>query len=67
MPKDGFNYRWKKGNLEIQGEYSSILNIYNLKPKHSGYYRCIMSNSTGEIESPYKNVTVKGIYNFVSN
>ena len=67
MPKDGFNYRWGKGNLEIQGEYSSNLTIYNLKPEHSGYYRCIVSNSTGVIESPRKRVIVKGIYIFVSN
>ena len=40
---------------------SSKLTIVKLKPEDAGEYRCIMSNSTGQIASNYSLVTVKGL------
>ena len=59
-----FDYKWEKKNsklpLKAQGINSEQLTISELKPKDSGEYRCIMSNSTGQIASDYSLVTVKG-------
>jgi len=61
---DGFAYKWEKRNDEltsrVQGINSSQLNIYNVTPEDAGDYRCVMSNSTGDIASNYETITVEG-------
>ena len=66
LPYDvNFNYKWERKNAKLpstaQGVNSEQLTILNLKPKDSGEYRCIMSNSTGMIASDYESVTIKGL------
>ena len=66
LPYDiNFNYKWERKNSKLpataQGVNSEELTITNLKPKDSGEYRCIMSNSTGMIASDYESVTIKGL------
>ena len=66
LPYDvNFNYKWERKNarlpLTAHGRNSEQLTITNLKPKDSGVYRCIMSNSTGMIASDYASVTIKGL------
>ena len=60
-----FNYNWERKNAKLpstaQGVNSEQLAIPYLKPKDSGEYRCIMSNSTGMIASDYESVTIKGL------
>ena len=62
--RDRFSYKWEKRNdnfsSRVQGIHSSQLNIYNVTPKDAGDYRCIMSNSTGDIVSNYKTITIEG-------
>ena len=59
-----FNYKWIKKNetlpLRAQGANTSQLTIVNLKPEDSGYYQCVMSNSTGTISSNFSTVYVIG-------
>ena len=63
--KRNFNYRWERKNNHLPPNALDInsrkLIIINLKPEDSGEYRCIMSNSTGQIASDYSLVTVKGL------
>ena len=66
-PDDGFDYEWDKRGKplpmeRIQKVNSSLMTINNLKPEDSGDYRCIVSNSTGEVESQYETVIVTGMY-----
>ena len=66
LPYDvNFNYKWERKNARLHstalGVNSEQLTITNLKPKDSGEYRCIMSNSTGMIASDYALVTIKGL------
>ena len=66
LPYDvNFNYKWERKNIKlpstVQGVNSQQLTIFNLKPKDSGEYRCIMSNSTGMIASDYASVSIKGL------
>ena len=66
LPYDvDFNYKWERKNTKLPttavGVNSEQLTITNLKPKDSGEYRCIMSNSTGMIASDYTPVTIKGL------
>ena len=66
LPYDvNFNYKWERKNKKLpstaQGVNSQQLTIFNLKPKDSGKYRCIMSNSTGMIVSDYASVSIKGL------
>ena len=66
LPYDvNFNYKWERKNaklpLKARGVNSEQLAIPNLKPKDSGEYRCIISNSTGLIASDYESVTIKGL------
>ena len=60
------HYEWEKRNDNLpsraQGVHSSTLTIINLKPKDSGEYRCVVSNSTGRIASEYLPVNIKGMY-----
>ena len=70
MIKNGFNYTWEKRNSSlplrrIQQE-DPQMTINNLRLKDSGYYRCVVSNSTGEIASRYIEVKVKGIQYVIS-
>ena len=61
IPNSG--YKWEKAGDPLQrmeGENSSQMTIKNLKPEDSGDYRCIVSNSTGAIESRYKKIEAKG-------
>jgi len=61
----GLHYVWEKRNDNLpsraQGVHSSTLTIIFLRPKDSGEYRCIVSNSTGRIASNYSSIIVKGI------
>ena len=66
LPYDvNFIYMWERKNTKLpstaHGVNSELLTITNLKPKDSGEYRCIMSNSTGMIASDYESVTIKGL------
>ena len=66
LPNDSnFSYRWERKNRLIPSTalkvHSQHLIITNLKPDDSGEYRCIMSNSTGQIASDYSLVTIKGL------
>ena len=66
LPYDSnFNYKWERKNRQLPLNALNItseqLRITNLKPGDSGEYRCIMSNSTGQIASDYSLVTVKGL------
>ena len=66
LPYDrSFSYKWERKNKQLTstalGINSEQLRITNLKPDDSGEYRCIMSNSTGQIASDYSLVTVKGL------
>ena len=66
LPNDrSFNYTWERKNKQIPLTALKInshrLIITNLKPDDSGEYRCIMSNSTGQIASDYSLVTIKGL------
>ena len=58
-------YEWEKRNDDLpsraQGVHSSTLTIINLKPKDSGEYRCVVSNSTGRIASEYLPVNIKSM------
>ena len=60
------HYVWEKRNDNLpsraQGVHSSTLTIVNLKPKDSGEYRCVVSNSTGRIASEYLPVNIQGMY-----
>ena len=62
--KDNFNYKWIKKNdvlpSRAQGVNSSQLTILNLKPKDSGDYQCVMSNSTGAISSNFSTIEITG-------
>ena len=66
LPYDrNFSYTWERKNKKIPSTAIQInsqhLIITNLKPDDSGEYRCIMSNSTGQIASDYSLVTIKGL------
>ena len=66
LPYDvSFSYKWERKNMELpstaRGRISVQLTIINLKPKDSGEYQCVMSNSTGMIASDYILVTIKGL------
>ena len=60
-----FIYAWERKYTKLpstaQGVNSEQLTITNLKPKDSGEYQWIMSNSTGMITSDYASVTIKGL------
>ena len=62
--KDNFNYKWIKKNdvlpSRAQGINSSQLTIVNLKPEDSGDYQCVMSNSTGTINSDFSAIKITG-------
>ena len=59
-----YTYKWERKNrqLPLNVQYTSPgeLQIIDLKPEDSGEYRCIISNSTGQIASDYSLVTVEG-------
>ena len=56
---------WEKRNETLspyaRGENSLNLTIFNMIPDDSGEYRCIVTNSTGTIESEYSKLTVRGM------
>ena len=58
-----FQYKWIKKNsvlpLRARREHTSQMTIINLKRKDSGYYQCVMSNSTGTISSNFTSVEVR--------
>ena len=60
---NNFNYKWIKKNDVLppraQGVNSPQLTIVNLKPKDSGDYQCVMSNSTGTISSNFSTVSIR--------
>ena len=67
LPHDtNFSYMWERKYMKLpstaQGINSEQLTITSLKPKDSGEYRCIMSNSTGMIASDYVIITIKGLW-----
>ena len=68
--KSKFNFKWEKKNNKlpsnrVNGINSEQLIITNLRPRDSGEYRCIVSNSTGTIASGYSLITIKGLYKVV--
>ena len=62
--KNNFNYKWIKKNDDLpsraQGVSTSQMAIVNLRPKDSGEYQCVMSNSTGTISSNFSTLHVQG-------
>ena len=58
------NNKWiRKNNVlpsRAQGANTSKLTIFNLKPEDSGDYQCVMSNTTGTINSNYSTVSITG-------
>ena len=64
-----FSYKWERKNMQLplNAHYvnSEHLVIFNVMPEDSGEYRCIMSNSTGQIASDYSLVTVKGLIDHI--
>ena len=60
-----YSYKWERKNkqLPLNVQYTSPGELYidNLKPEDSGEYRCIISNSTGQVASDYSLVIVKGL------
>ena len=62
--KSNFNYKWiKKSDVlpsRVQGVNTSQMTIVNLRPKDSGEYQCVMSNSTGTISSNFSTLHVQG-------
>lgn len=59
-----FNYKWiRKYNAlpsRAQGTKTSQLTIVNLRPRDSGDYQCVMSNSTGKISSNFSTINITG-------
>jgi len=57
-------YEWRKLKTSLptraQGIFSSEMVISNLIPEDSGKYQCIISNSTGKINSDYSVLKVEG-------
>ena len=55
---------WEKRNETLSpyahGVNSWNLTIFNMIPDDSGEYRCVVTNSTGTIESEYSKLTVRG-------
>ena len=62
--KNNLNYRWERKNGRLpsraQGTYTSHLIIVNLKPQDAGDYRCVVSNSTGNISSRFLSLVING-------
>ena len=60
-----YSYKWERKDkkLPLNAQYTSSGGLYitDLKPEDSGEYRCIISNSTGQIASDYSLVTVTGL------
>lgn len=59
-----YSYKWERKDkqLPLNAQFTSSGGLYisNPKPEDSGEYRCIISNSTGQIASNYTLVTVEG-------
>ena len=59
-----YAYTWiKKDDVlpsRAQGVNSPYLTIINVRPKDSGDYQCIVSNSTGRIASKFATVKIIG-------
>ena len=65
MPhKHYLNYKWERrgGSLPsgALGAYTSNLIIVNLRPEDAGDYRCVVSNSTGTINSNFSSLLITG-------
>ena len=62
--KNNFNYKWIKKNdvlpSRAQGVNTSQMTIVKLRPKDSGEYQCVISNSTGTISSNFSTLHVQG-------
>ena len=61
-----YAYTWIKKDDALpsraQGVNSAYLTIFNLRPKDSGDYQCIVSNRTGRIDSEFSTVKIIGKY-----
>ena len=61
---NNFNYKWLRKNNALpsraQGINTPQLTIVNLRPKDSGDYQCVMSNSTGTISSNFSTISITG-------
>ena len=61
---NNFNYKWiRKNNVlpsRAQGVNTPQLTIVNLRPKDSGDYQCVMSNSTSTIRSNFSTINITG-------
>ena len=57
-------YSWERENMLLpntaRGQNSSILTLPDLRPSHSGNYRCKVSNINGSVFSNYAHVNVTG-------
>ena len=58
------NYKWIKRNDALpsraQGVNTLLLTIVNLKPEDSGDYQCVISNSTGTLNSDFFTINIRG-------
>ena len=61
---NNFNYKWIRRNnvlpFRARGVNTPKLTIVNLRPKDSGDYQCVMSNSTGTIRSNFSTINITG-------
>ena len=61
---NNFNYKWLRKNNALpsraQGMNTPQLTIVKLRPKDSGDYQCVMSNSTGTISSNFSTINITG-------
>ncbi len=53
-------YRWRKGDLELQGQTSATLRIESVTPDDQGEYRVFVQNSGGGVLSDPATLTVTG-------
>ncbi|KAK9497998.1 hypothetical protein O3M35_003889 [Rhynocoris fuscipes] len=47
--KSRYTLQWMFGNTILAGETSDTLTLKNVAKKHSGVYRCVAKNSSGEV------------------
>jgi hypothetical protein len=52
-------YQWQKSGVNIAGANGKTFNINSVTEADSGYYRCIMSNSNGNMVSDSAKLTVR--------
>ncbi|WP_445454016.1 choice-of-anchor tandem repeat GloVer-containing protein [Flavobacterium sp. 25HG05S-40] len=52
------SYQWQKGNQDVAGQTTGILNLTNLTASDAGTYTCVMTNECGTTTTMALNLTV---------